>query len=59
MPHLSLAYPIDAPASVAEVEAWMRGEQAEVAPSTAMRVEVVAYDGGSERRLATFPLASE
>ena len=59
VPHLSLAYQVDAPGAVAEVEAWMRGVQVEVAPSTAMQVEVVAYDGGSERRLATFPLADE
>ncbi len=59
VPHLSLAYPVDAPGAVAEVEAWMRGVQVEVPPSTALQVEVVAYDGGSERRLATFPLAGE
>jgi hypothetical protein len=57
VPHLSLAYPVDAPAVVAEVEAWMRGVPVEVAPSTALQAEVVAYDDGSERRLATFPFA--
>ena len=57
VPHLSLAYPVDVPTAITEVEAWMRGVQVEVAPSTALRVEVVAYDDGSERRLATVPLA--
>ena len=56
VPHLSLAYPVDASRAVAEVEAWMRGVPVAVAPSTALRAEVVAYGGGSERRLATFPL---
>jgi CubicO group peptidase (beta-lactamase class C family) len=59
VPHLSLAYPVDAPGSVAELEAWMRGVQVAVAPSTALQAEVVAYDGGSERRLGTFPLTGE
>ena len=57
VPHLSLAYPVDTPSAVAEVEAWLGGVPVEVAPSTALQAEVVAYDGGSERRLATFPLA--
>jgi CubicO group peptidase (beta-lactamase class C family) len=59
VPHLSLAYPIESPGAVAEVEAWMRGVSVEVAPSAALQVEVVAYDGGSERRLAAFPFAGE
>ena len=57
--HLSLAYPVEAPGSVAEVEAWMRGVQVQVARSTALQVEVVAYDGGAERRLASVPLAGD
>ncbi|MGZ8582402.1 MAG: serine hydrolase [Actinomycetota bacterium] len=57
IPHLSLAYPIDAQgAPLDEIEAWMRGVQIDVAPLTTLRVEVVAYDGEGERRLATFPL---
>ena len=60
IPHLSLAYPIDAQgAPLDEISgAWMRGVQIDVAPLTTLRVEVVAYDGEGERRLATFPRGS-
>jgi 2'-5' RNA ligase len=52
-PHLSLAYVGELEADRrAELEAWMRGVSVEVAPSVALRAEVVGYDGGPERRLA-------
>jgi CubicO group peptidase (beta-lactamase class C family) len=52
-PHLSLAYVGELEADRrAELEAWMGGVSDEVAPSVALRAEVVGYDGGPERRLA-------
>jgi CubicO group peptidase (beta-lactamase class C family) len=55
IPHLSLAYPrgVDR-ARWAELGAWARGVDAGAIGCAALEAELVAYDGGPERRLGTY-----
>jgi CubicO group peptidase (beta-lactamase class C family) len=58
IPHLSLAYARDVdPARWEELRAWVRGVDVGSCECVAVRAELVAYDGGPERRSGTFALA--
>jgi len=55
IPHLSFAYPREVDrVRWAELEAWARGVDAGAIGCVAIEAELVAYDGGPERRLETF-----
>ena len=58
IPHLSLAYPRDVDASRwAELVTWASGVRMGQVACLVATAELVAYDGGPERRLGTFSLS--
>jgi CubicO group peptidase (beta-lactamase class C family) len=56
VPHLSLAYPRELePARRNELSTWVRDAEVEAVACSALGAELVAYDGGPERRVAVLP----